>query len=116
MNLLRDLGSCLSPMNAFLALQGIETLSLRAQRHCDNALAVARYLEGHPRVTNVTYLGLPSHPSHQLAVRMLRTDAFGGVLTLQLEGGLSKVTAVVENLASHLANIGDAKTLASGIK
>ncbi|KAJ7751536.1 Cys/Met metabolism PLP-dependent enzyme-domain-containing protein, partial [Mycena maculata] len=112
-DLLRDLGSCLSPMNAFLALQGIETLSLRAQRHCDNALAVARFLDAHPRVTEVTYLGLPSHPSHQQALRMLRPNAFGGVLTFRVEGGFPQATKVIENLrlASHLANIGDAKTL-----
>ncbi|KAJ7624298.1 Cys/Met metabolism PLP-dependent enzyme-domain-containing protein [Mycena polygramma] len=113
MNLLRDLGSCLSPMSAFLALQGIETLSMRAQRHCDNALAVARYLDAHPRVLQVTYLGLPSHPTHELALRILRPNTFGGVLTFRIEGGFPMVTKVIENLrlVSHLANLGDAKTL-----
>ncbi|KAJ7031730.1 pyridoxal phosphate-dependent transferase [Mycena alexandri] len=107
-DLLRDLGPCLSPMNAFLALQGLETLSLRAQRHCDNAMAVAKYLDAHPRVIQVTYLGLPSHPSHQQALRMLRPNAFGGVLTFRLEGGFEKVIKLIENLrlASHLANLG----------
>ncbi|KAJ7888307.1 Cys/Met metabolism PLP-dependent enzyme-domain-containing protein [Mycena olivaceomarginata] len=112
-NLLRDLGPCLSPMNAFLALQGIETLSLRAQRHCDNALAVAKYLDAHPHVIQVNYLGLPSHPSHQQALKILRPNAFGGILMFRLEGGFPMVTKVIENLrlASHLANVGDAKTL-----
>ncbi|KAJ7152022.1 pyridoxal phosphate-dependent transferase [Mycena filopes] len=112
-DLLRDLGPCLSPMNAFLALQGLETLSLRAQRHCDNAMAVAKYLDAHPRVIQVTYLGLPSHPSHAQALRILRPNAFGGILTLRLDGGFDKVVKVIENLRliSHLANIGDAKTL-----
>ncbi|KAJ7489633.1 Cys/Met metabolism PLP-dependent enzyme-domain-containing protein [Mycena galericulata] len=112
-DLLRDLGPCLSPMSAFLALQGIETLSLRAQRHCDNALTVARFLDAHPHVVEVTYLGLPSHPSHQHALRILRPNAFGGVLTFRLEGGLPKVIKFIENLrlTSHLANVGDAKTL-----
>jgi len=110
---LRDLGPCLSPQSAFSALQGIETLSLRAQRHCDNALALAKYLETHPKVKAVTYLGLPSHPSHQLALKTLRPDAFGGMLTFRVEGGFEKVKKVIDNLklASHLANLGDAKTL-----
>ncbi|KAJ7485127.1 Cys/Met metabolism PLP-dependent enzyme-domain-containing protein [Mycena galericulata] len=110
---LRDLGPCLSANSAFLALQGVETLSLRAQRHCDNALAVAKFLEAHPKVISVTYLGLPSHPSHQLALKTLRPDAFGGMLTFRVEGGFEKVKKVIDNLklASHLANLGDAKTL-----
>jgi O-acetylhomoserine/O-acetylserine sulfhydrylase len=96
-------------MSAFLALQGLETLSLRAQRHCDNALAVAKYLDAHPHVIQVTYLGLPSHPSHRHALQMLRYNAFGGILTFRLEGGFSQVTRFIENLrlASHLANIGE---------
>ncbi|KAF7350165.1 hypothetical protein MVEN_01319000 [Mycena venus] len=112
-NLLRDLGPCLSPMNAFLALQGIETLSLRSQRHCDNALAVAKFLDTHPRIIQVAYLGLPSHPCHQKALRILRPNAFGGILTFRLEGGFPMVTKVIDNLrlVSHLANIGDAKSL-----
>jgi O-acetylhomoserine/O-acetylserine sulfhydrylase len=69
---------------------------------------VFRYLEAHPRVIQVTYLGLPSHPSHQQALRMLRPNAFGGVLTFRIEGGFPMVTKVIENLrlASHLANLG----------
>ncbi|KAF7297367.1 hypothetical protein MIND_00970200 [Mycena indigotica] len=110
---LRDFGPCLSAQAAFNVLQGIETLSLRAQRHCDNALALAKWLEGHPKVTSVTYLGLPSHPSHQLAQSTLRSGAFGGMLTFRVEGGFEKVKKIIDNLklASHLANLGDTKTL-----
>ncbi|KAF8205912.1 Cys/Met metabolism PLP-dependent enzyme-domain-containing protein [Mycena galopus ATCC 62051] len=110
---LRDLGPCLSAQSAFTALLGVETLSLRAQRHCDNALAVAKYLEAHPKVISVTYLGLPTHPAHQLALKTLRAGAFGGMLTFRVEGGFEAVKKVINNLklASHLANLGDAKTL-----
>ncbi|KAJ7609057.1 Cys/Met metabolism PLP-dependent enzyme-domain-containing protein [Roridomyces roridus] len=110
---LRDLGPCLSPHSAFMALQGVETLSLRAQRHCDNALVLARFLENHAKVLSVTYLGLPSHQSHQLALKTLRPNAFGGMLTFRVVGGFDKVKKVIDNLklASHLANLGDAKTL-----
>ncbi|KAJ6568394.1 Cys/Met metabolism PLP-dependent enzyme-domain-containing protein [Mycena vulgaris] len=110
---LRDLGPCLSAMSAFMVLQGVETLSLRAQRHCDNALAVAKFLQAHPRVIEVTYLGLPAHQSHQLALKIMRPNAFGGMLTFRVEGGFEKVKKVINNLklASHLANLGDAKTL-----
>ncbi|KAF7308016.1 hypothetical protein MKEN_01163400 [Mycena kentingensis (nom. inval.)] len=112
-DLLRDLGPALSPMNAFLALQGLETLSLRAQRHCDNALGVAQFLEAHPYVNSVTYLGLPSHPCHELAKRIFRPNTFGGVITFRVRGGVEKVVKIVEatKLASLLANVGDAKTL-----
>ncbi|KAJ7605337.1 Cys/Met metabolism PLP-dependent enzyme-domain-containing protein [Roridomyces roridus] len=110
---LRDLGPCLSPHSAFMALQGVETLSLRAQRHCDNALVLARFLKNHAKVLSVTYLGLPSHQSHQLALKTLRPNAFGGMLTFRVVGGFDKVKKVIDNLklASHLANLGDAKTL-----
>ncbi|KAK7006723.1 Cys/Met metabolism PLP-dependent enzyme-domain-containing protein, partial [Favolaschia claudopus] len=88
-------------------------LSLRAQRICENALALAKYLSSHPRVLSVTYLGLPTHPSHELAVKTLRQGCFGGMLTFRMEGGFEKAAKVVDNLklASHLANLGDAKTL-----
>ncbi|KAJ7709012.1 Cys/Met metabolism PLP-dependent enzyme-domain-containing protein [Mycena rosella] len=110
---LRDLGPCLSATSAFMVLQGVETLSLRAQRHCENALAVAKFLEAHPRVLEVTYLGLPSHQSHQLALKTVRPGAYGGMLTFRVEGGFEKLKLVINNLklASHLANLGDAKTL-----
>jgi O-acetylhomoserine/O-acetylserine sulfhydrylase len=110
---LRDLGPALNPFAAFLLLQGIETLSLRGQRHSDNALALALYLEKHPRVAWVSYLGLPSHGSHKLAKKFLRANAYGGVLSFGIKGDVKTATKVVDSLrlASHLANVGDAKTL-----
>ena len=109
---LRDLGPSLSPFNAFLLLQGLETLSLRVQRHTDNALALARWLERHPRVAWVNYPGLESHPSHDLARRYLR-HGFGGVLSFGIRGGREAGRQFIDavRLASHLANVGDAKTL-----
>ncbi len=109
---LRDLGAALSPFNAFLFIQGLETLSLRVQRHVDNALEVARWLEAHPRVAWVSYPGLESHPSHELAKKYAR-NGFGGVLSFGVEGGYEAAKQFIENvaLASHLANVGDAKTL-----
>ncbi len=109
---LRDLGAALSPFNAFLFLQGLETLSLRVQRHADNALEIARWLESHPRVSWVSYPGLESHPYHANAVKYLR-NGFGGVLSFGVEGGYEAGRRFIDNtqLASHLANVGDAKTL-----
>ncbi|HOU54834.1 MAG TPA: O-acetylhomoserine aminocarboxypropyltransferase/cysteine synthase [Myxococcota bacterium] len=109
---LRDLGPSLSPFNAFLFLQGLETLSLRMQRHVDNALALARWLEGHPQVVWVSYPGLESHPYHALARKYLR-NGFGGVLSFGIRGGLEAGRRFIDGvrLASHLANVGDAKTL-----
>ena len=109
---LRDLGPALSPFNAFLFLQGLETLPLRMQRHCENALAVARYLEQHPRVAWVSYPGLESHPSHQVAKRIL-SGGYGAILTFGMKGGKEESQRVVDNvkLISLLANIGDARTL-----
>jgi O-acetylhomoserine/O-acetylserine sulfhydrylase len=114
--ILRDLGACLSPFAAFLLLQGLETLSLRAQRHCDNALALARFLEQHENVAWVSYTGLESHASHQLARKTLRNDAFGGMLNFGVKGGgedpaLGAKVVDSLRLASNLANVGDAKTL-----
>jgi O-acetylhomoserine/O-acetylserine sulfhydrylase len=115
--ILRDMGACLNPFGAFLLLQGLETLSLRAQRHSDNALALARYLEQHEKIAWVSYVGLESHPSHQLALKMLREGTFGGVLSFGVKGGDESDAAlgskVVDSLklASNLANVGDAKTL-----
>jgi O-acetylhomoserine (thiol)-lyase len=110
--LLRDLGASLSPFNAFLFLQGLETLHLRIQRHVDNALAVARFLEGHPAVSWVSYPGLGSHPSHALAKQYL-DGGFGGVLTFGVLGGEAAARRVIEEtrLFSLLANVGDAKSL-----
>jgi O-acetylhomoserine/O-acetylserine sulfhydrylase len=114
LDILRDLGATLNPFAAFLLLQGLETLSLRAQRHSDNALALARYLEKHENVAWVSYAGLESHPSHQLALKILREGAFGGVLCFGVKGKDAAVgSKVIDSLrlASNLANVGDAKTL-----
>ena len=111
---LRDLGATLNPFAAFLLLQGLETLSLRAQRHSDNALALARYLEQHEKVAWVSYVGLESHPSHKLALKLLREGTFGGMLNFGVKGGDAAVASKVVDslkLASNLANVGDAKTL-----
>lgn len=113
--ILRDVGACLNPFGAFLLLQGLETLSLRAQRHSDNALALARYLEQHEKVAWVSFVGLESHPSHQLALKTLREGTFCGVLSFGVRGGEDAAVGskVVDSLrlASNLANVGDAKTL-----
>ena len=110
---LRDLGPALSPFNAFLFLQGLETLSLRAERHNANALELARWLQAHPEVAWVWYPGLPEHPYHQQAKKYLRDGQFGGVLVFGLKGGYEAARQFINKveLASHLANVGDAKTL-----
>lgn len=109
---LRDFGPALSPFNAFLLLQGLETLSLRVQRTVDNALALARWLEQHPKVEAVNYPGLESHPAHARAKKYLR-NGFGGVLSFTIRGDKENATQFVDSLqlVSHLANVGDAKTL-----
>ena len=109
---LRDFGPALSPFNAFLLLQGMETLSLRVQRTVDNALALAQWLEAHPLVDEVYYPGLKSSPSHTNAVKYLR-HGFGGVLSFTIKGSKENATKFVDSLklVSHLANVGDAKTL-----
>ncbi|KIL59337.1 hypothetical protein M378DRAFT_188007 [Amanita muscaria Koide BX008] len=111
--LMRDIGPSMNPFAAFLLLQGLETLSLRAQRHSDNSLALARYLEQHPSVSWVSYLGLEKHETYELAKQLLRPNAFGGVLSFGIKGDAAAASKVVDNLklASHLANVGDAKTL-----
>ncbi|KAJ7656205.1 O-acetylhomoserine ami [Mycena rosella] len=111
--MLRDLGPALNPFAAFLLLQGLETLSLRAARHCENAVALAAALSQNPHVAWVSYLGLPSHPSHQRALTTLRAGAFGGVLNFGVKGDSAQASKVVDllKLASNLANLGDAKTL-----
>jgi O-acetylhomoserine (thiol)-lyase len=109
---LRDFGPAISPFNAFLLLQGIETLSLRVQRHVDNALEIAKWLEKHPKVEYVDYPGLPQNPYHGLAKKYLK-NGFGGVLSFKLKAGKEAADKLVNNvkLISHLANVGDAKTL-----
>lgn len=109
---LRDLGAAPSPFNSFLFLQGLETLSLRVQRHVDNTLELARWLESHPQVTWVSYPGLESHPYHEAAKKYLR-NGFGSVLSFGIAGGYEAGKRFIDAtvLASHLANVGDAKTL-----
>ncbi|UCH13803.1 MAG: O-acetylhomoserine aminocarboxypropyltransferase/cysteine synthase [Bacteroidales bacterium] len=109
---LRDYGPSMSPFNAFLFIQGLETLSMRAQRHSDNALALAKWLEQHNQIISVDYPGLPDHPYHNLARKYLR-HGFGGVLTFKIKGGKQAADKLIDNvqLISHLANVGDSKTL-----
>ena len=109
---LRDIGPALSPFNSFLFLQGLETLSLRVQRHCDNTLALARWLERHPQVSWTSYPGLESHPHHARARKYLR-NGFGAVLGFGIKGGAEAGKKFIGalKLASNLANVGDAKTL-----
>ncbi len=109
---LRDLGPAQSPFNSFLLLQGLETLSLRVERHVDNTQALAEWLQQHPAVEWVNYPGLPDHPSHERARRYLR-HGFGAVLTFGIRGGEAAGRRFIDSveLASHLANVGDAKTL-----
>ena len=109
---LRDYGPSLSPFNSFLLIQGLETLSLRVQRHVDNALELARWLQQRPEVAWVNYPGLESHPQHAQAKRLLKRG-FGGVLSFGVRGGRAAAERFIDalQLASHLANVGDAKTL-----
>jgi O-acetylhomoserine (thiol)-lyase len=110
--LLRDIGAALSPFNAFLFLQGLETLPLRQHQHSENALEVARYLQQHPLVSWLTYPGLPDDPNHKLAAKYLKRG-FGGILGFGIKGGLEAGRKFINSvkLFSHLANIGDAKSL-----
>jgi len=109
---LRDYGPALSPFNSFLLIQGLETLSLRVQRHVDNALELARWLQQRPEVAWVNYPGLETHPQHTQAKRLLQRG-FGGVLSFGVRGGRAAAERFIDalQLASHLANVGDAKTL-----
>ena len=109
---LRDFGPAISPFNSFLLLQGLETLSLRMERHVSNALKLAEWLENHPKVQGVNYPGLESSPSYKLAKKYLPKGA-GGMLSFIVKGGVDEAKKVVDNLqlVSHLANVGDAKTL-----
>jgi O-acetylhomoserine (thiol)-lyase len=110
--LLRDLGPAISPFNSFLLLQGLETLPLRQRQHSANALAIAQYLQGHALVTWVTYPGLPGDPNHANAARYLQ-KGFGGLVGFGIKGGLEAGKKFINSvkLLSHLANIGDAKSL-----
>lgn len=109
---LRDFGPAISPFNSFLLLQGLETLSLRVQKHLDNTLIIAKWLENHPQVEKVNYPGLESSPSHQLAKKYLK-NGYGAVLSFVLKGDASKANQFIDHLEliSHLANVGDAKSL-----
>ena len=109
---LRDFGPAISPFNSFLLLQGLETLSLRVQRSVDNALALAEWLEAHPQVASVNYPGLASSSTHDLAKKYLQ-NGYGGVLSFTIKGSAEDATRFVDQLTlvSHLANVGDAKTL-----
>ena len=109
---LRDFGPAISPFNSFLLLQGLETLSLRMDKHVENTLALAQWLEQHPKVESVNYPGLESSPSYQNAKKYL-TKGAGGVLSFIVKGDKEKANQLVNNLemVSHLANVGDAKTL-----
>ena len=109
---LRDFGPAQHPFGSFLLLQGLETLSLRAQRHVDNAMELAKWLQDQSNVDWVSYPGLPDHPSHETASKYL-TNGFGGVLSFGIAGGMEAGKTFINSvqLASHLANVGDAKTL-----
>jgi O-acetylhomoserine (thiol)-lyase len=111
--LLRDLGPAMSPFNAFQFLQGLETLPLRMERHSANALAVAQFLEKHPNVTWVSYPGLSSHPAHALAKKYHHRGLYGAILGFGIRGGMEAGKKFIDSLSlfSHLANIGDAKSL-----
>jgi O-acetylhomoserine (thiol)-lyase len=111
--LLRDVGAAVSPFNSFLFLQGMETLPLRMERHCENALAVARHLAEHPKVDWVVYPGLPNHPTYELAQKYLPKGQ-SGMVGFGVKGGRKEGATFIEHLKlfSHLANIGDARSLA----
>jgi len=110
---LRNLGACISPDNAWIFLQGLETLPLRMERHCENALRVAQYLKSHPKVAWVRYPGLPEDPAYSVASRYLK-KGFGGMVVFGPKGGKKAGETFINHLKliSHLANVGDAKSLA----
>ncbi len=111
--MLRDIGACQSPLNSWLFIQGLETLSLRMERHVQNAQAVAEFLEAHPKVRWVTYPGLKSHPDYEIAKKYLPKGP-GAILGFGIQGGVEAGRRFIDNLQlfSHLANVGDAKSLA----
>lgn len=109
---LRDLGFSMTPFNAFLLLQGVETLTLRMERHCANALRIAKHLENHPGVEWVQYPGLESSPDFKLANKYL-SGGYGGMVVFGIKGGMQAGARLINRsvLWSHLANVGDAKSL-----
>ncbi|MQG05091.1 MAG: O-acetylhomoserine aminocarboxypropyltransferase/cysteine synthase [SAR202 cluster bacterium] len=109
---LRDYGAALSPFNSFLFIQGLETLSLRVERHSENSMSLAKWLENHPKVESVNYLGLPGNPYKELADKYLQRG-YGSILTFTLKDGYEAAVKCIDNLklASNLANVGDSKTL-----
>jgi len=113
LQLLRDIGACMSPFNAFLFLQGLETLHLRMERHSQNALKVAEYLSNHKKVSWVNYPGLKTHKNYELAKKYFKRGLFGALIGFGLKGGYEAGIRFIDNLKlfSHLANIGDAKSL-----
>ena len=110
---MRDWGPAVSPFNSFLLLQGLETLSLRVERHTQNAMELATWLQQHPKVTGVSYPGLTSDPYHSAAKKYLTDRGMGCMLMFSLKGGYEDAVRFIDSLklASHLANVGDAKTL-----
>lgn len=110
---LRDFGQAISPFNSFLLIQGLETLSLRIERHTENALKLAKWLKSNENVSWVSYAGLEDHPYHEAAKKYVENERFGAVLTFGVKGGYEAARIFIESveLASHLANVGDAKTL-----
>ena len=110
---LRNLGACISPDNCWLFLQGLETLSLRMEKHCNNALEIATFLQNHPKVDWVHYPGLPNSTGHTIAMHYLK-NGFGGMIAFGIKGGRTAGATFIEalRLVSHLANVGDAKSLA----
>ncbi|NUF27819.1 bifunctional O-acetylhomoserine aminocarboxypropyltransferase/cysteine synthase [Gilliamella sp. ESL0254] len=111
---LRNMGAALSPFNTFLLLQGLETLSLRIERHCQNTLKVAKYLESHPQVSWVNYAGLDSHPEHHLAVKQMNNGLPAGILSFGIKGGKQAGAKFIDalKLIIRLVNIGDTRSLA----
>ena len=109
---LRNLGACISPDNAWMFLQGLETLPLRMERHCENTMKVAQFLKTHSKVTWVRYPGLEDDPTYPIAEKYLK-KGFGGMVVFGIKGGLEAGKTFVDNLKlfSHLANVGDAKSL-----
>jgi O-acetylhomoserine (thiol)-lyase len=110
---MRDIGAAVSPFNAFLFLQGLETLHLRMERHSSNAMKVAQFLKTHPQVTWVNYPGLPDHPQRALAAKYHKNGQYGAMVGFGIDGGMEAGKRLIDNLQlfSHVANIGDAKSL-----